>query len=330
MQAQNPPSWPEDDPDLDLDRRIELVEQRLVARQARLRYQFDALGQRAHAAATSGRVLVPVLAAGAALALLWLMLRKRLAHRHLAPHDEAPRSRSRSRSRLATLLWSQVPALVVAMLPARLHAGTPFAGGSAWVGALLPLLRRRQANPADGAERDTDESPMPVVGVDLQRFAGSWLQLARLAVAGAPANEGLSTLTFNANGREFEVQRRRLRPGRRALTEQGVVRVVPGSNGARLRFSFAPAWLHWLPMAWEDHWVLHIEPDYSAALVGNPQRTRLALLVRRFRGCEAAVKRMLASARLQGFAVEDLEFASSAVGPPAATPRSESARAAAR
>jgi apolipoprotein D and lipocalin family protein len=85
-------------------------------------------------------------------------------------------------------------------------------------------------------------------------------------------------------------------------------------------------------MFWEDHWVLHVEPDYSAALLGNPQRTRLGLLVRRFKGCEAAVNRMLASARLQGFVVEDLEFASSATGPggAGAAPQTRGAHAVAR
>ncbi|MEO7852064.1 MAG: lipocalin family protein, partial [Rubrivivax sp.] len=86
-----------------------------------------------------------------------------------------------------------------------------------------------------------------------------------------------------------------------------------------LKLSFAPAWLRWLPSAWEDHWVLHLEPDYSAALVGNPQRTQLALMVRRFKGCEGAVDRMIEIARLQGYAVDELQFVSSANSRPPAT-----------
>ncbi len=320
MPVPNPPLLPEDNPDLDLDRRIELVEQRLIARQTRVKAQLKTVGQRVNHAATSGRVLLPVVAGGSALALLWLLLRKRPAARHVNHHDAAPRRRGR----LSTLLWAQVPALAMALLPARWGIGRPAGGSSIVVGALMPLIRSRFANRAEPVAHD---APMPVVGVDLQRFAGSWLQLARLPHVGRPAAAGLTTLTFTANGREFGVQQRSLRPGRRALTQEGVVRVVPGSNGARLQMCFAPVWARWLPMVWEDHWVLHIEADYSAALIGNPQRTRLGLLVRRFKGCEPAVNRMLANARLQGFAVDDLEFASSAAGRQPDAPPREAAHA---
>jgi len=304
MLQQNLPSLPEDDPDLDLDLRIELVEQRLLARQARLSDGFAAIGERAGATLSSGRVLVPVLAGGAALLLL-RMLRRRPAHEHPADRRTPP---PRRRGRLATLLWAQAPALALALLQGRGRTASPVLGSSALVTALMPLLRRRLD------QNDGEDEPTPVIGVDLQRFAGSWLQLARLPVGSGPATDGLTTLTFTANGRELEVQRRSLRPGRPAWTQQGLVRFVPRSNGAKLQLCFAPRWLRWLPMAWEDHWVLHIEPDYSAALVGSPQRDRLGLLVRRFKGCEAAVNRMLASARLQGFAVDELEFASSQAG----------------
>ncbi len=321
------PSLPEDDPDLDLDTRIDRVEQRLMMRQARLRDRFAAIGERGRAAASSGRVLVPVLAGGTALGLFWWLRR-----RQPDAADVRRRDPPRRRGHLSSLFWSQVPALALALLTGRGRAGRSMGGGSALAGMLWPLIQRRFGAGEGGRDRgrERDDAPMPVAEVDLQRFAGSWLQVARLPHAGSPAVDGLTTLSFTANGRALQVQRRRLRPGRSAHTEHGVVRIAPRSNGAKLQLSFAPAWLRWLPITWEDHWVLHIEPDYSAALLGNPLRTRLSLLVRRFKGCEGAVNRMLAGARLQGFAVDDLEFASSAAGrPPDATP-SQAAHVAAR
>jgi apolipoprotein D and lipocalin family protein len=182
-------------------------------------------------------------------------------------------------------------------------------GRSAVLASLVPLVRRRFAARDEAVAAD---DPTPVDNVDLERYSGNWLQSARLGPSPRHDGEGLTSLTFHSNGQVLEVERRSLRAGRRAHVASGVVRVVPDSGGARLKLSFAPAWLRWLPNVWEDHWVLHLEPDYSAALVGNPQRTQLALMVRRFKGCEGAVERMLVVAREQGYPIDELEFVSSA------------------
>ena len=57
----------------------------------------------------------------------------------------------------------------------------------------------------------------------------------------------------------------------------GVARVVEGSGNARLKVKFAPSWV---PFAWGDYWILHLEPDYSAVLVGDPSGKYLWILAR--------------------------------------------------
>lgn len=49
-------------------------------------------------------------------------------------------------------------------------------------------------------------------------------------------------------------------------------------NFARLKVSFAPKWLSWIPFVWGDYWVLSIDNQYNSALIGSPDRKYLWIL----------------------------------------------------
>jgi len=61
---------------------------------------------------------------------------------------------------------------------------------------------------------------------------------------------------------------------------QGTVEVANGTarieGPGRLSVTFVP----WLPFARGDYWVLHLEPDYSVAVVGAPKGTTGWILAR--------------------------------------------------
>ena len=51
-------------------------------------------------------------------------------------------------------------------------------------------------------------------------------------------------------------------------------------NFARLRVSFAPKWLAWIPFVWGDYWILSIDYQYNSVLIGSPDRRYLWILSR--------------------------------------------------
>ena len=40
-------------------------------------------------------------------------------------------------------------------------------------------------------------------------------------------------------------------------------------NFARLKVSFAPKWLAWIPFVWGDYWILSIDDEYNSVLIGS-------------------------------------------------------------
>jgi apolipoprotein D and lipocalin family protein len=86
---------------------------------------------------------------------------------------------------------------------------------------------------------------------------------------------------------------------------------------ARLEVRFAPAWLGFLPFVWGDYWILALEPDYGAVLVGAPDRDYLWVLARTPRISHETYERLLEVARDQGFDVTALrlERADAVAGP---------------
>jgi apolipoprotein D and lipocalin family protein len=78
-------------------------------------------------------------------------------------------------------------------------------------------------------------------------------------------------------------------------------------NPAILEVRFAPKWLGFLPFVWGDYWVMAIEPDYSAALVGSPDRKVLWILARQPTLKDEVYKRFIDVAAREGFAVRSVQ-----------------------
>lgn len=80
------------------------------------------------------------------------------------------------------------------------------------------------------------------------------------------------------------------------------------ANFARLKVSFAPKWLNWVPFVWGDYWIIEIDSKYSSVLVGSPNRKYLWILSRdRFIQKEVFQKYMRVGTE-QGFDVSSLVY----------------------
>jgi apolipoprotein D and lipocalin family protein len=167
--------------------------------------------------------------------------------------------------------------------------------------AVLALLLSAAPLPADAQQR-----LLPVPKVDLQRYAGTWYEIARLPNRFQSDCVGDVTATYAPrDGGELSVVNR-CRTGDGGAgwdVAEGTARPVD-DTGAKLKVSFLPEWLRWLPIGWGDYWILELDEEYRHVLVGEPGRRYLWVLSRTPQLPQQLVRDMLERAREMGFPVD--------------------------
>lgn len=142
-----------------------------------------------------------------------------------------------------------------------------------------------------------------VEDLDLERYLGLWFEIGRLPLRFE--DDGASDVTAEYSlGDDGTVI-----VDNRCIDEQGepvqaLGQAEPdGEHAGRLRVSFLPAALRWIPFTRADYWVLRIDSDYRVALVGTPDREHLWLLAREPQISAAVEAEHLQAAHDQGFDV---------------------------
>ncbi len=136
---------------------------------------------------------------------------------------------------------------------------------------------------------DATKLPLtPVPSVDLQRYQGTWHQLALYPnrFQKSCASNTRAQYTPQPGGTVQVVNQCRQADGK----EMQVIGQARPAHGAQLsgnqltppqlQVRFAPDWLAWLPMVWGDYWVIQLSADYRYAVVGEPKREFLWVLAR--------------------------------------------------
>ena len=148
--------------------------------------------------------------------------------------------------------------------------------------------------------------PRPVAAVDLQRYLGTWHEIARRPApfqdsGGRRCADVTATYSERPDGR-INVLNRCLDAldGYRDRSATAIATPVPGSGNARLRVQFI-----W-PLS-GDYWVIGLDPEYRWALVGVPSRRLLWLLSRTPTLPEADIATATRIAAEQGFTVDRLQ-----------------------
>jgi apolipoprotein D and lipocalin family protein len=145
--------------------------------------------------------------------------------------------------------------------------------------------------------------------LDLVRYAGLWYEVARLPNQFQNRCAALVTAEYQLlTGKEIRVINRCQTLEGKSIRAEGRARLAkPGGPASRLKVRFAPAILSWLSMVWGDYWVLDLAEDYSAALVGTPDRRYLWILSRTPELDPAVYDRMVATAGASGFDLDRLQ-----------------------
>jgi apolipoprotein D and lipocalin family protein len=193
-----------------------------------------------------------------------------------------------------------------------MHQPTPLRPVPARPRRLAPLLALALgmlgAQALVGQEGVTRGDVRSLPDLDLNRYGGRWYEIARLPNRFQKncARETKADYELLPDGR-IKVVNTCLAADGRAIRAEGRARLADRQGPAsRLKVRFAPPVLAFLPMVWGDYWVLDLMDDYSAALVGTPDRRYLWVLARLPSLDEDTYQRLVRTAAAQGFAVERL------------------------
>lgn len=152
----------------------------------------------------------------------------------------------------------------------------------------------------------SDHSPLPTVAsLDLQRYLGTWYEIDRLPMRHEPedATDISAHYSLDDDG-SVRVRNRCIHKGE---LQEAIGRATPvDASNSRLEVSFLPEGLRWIPFTKGDYWVIALDPDYSAAMVGSPDRKYLWLLSRQPEMDAIIRDHYIARARQLGFDVDQL------------------------
>ena len=123
--------------------------------------------------------------------------------------------------------------------------------------------------------------PTTVDGVDLDQYAGTWYEIGRLPMRFQRncARDVTATYTQQTDGSGIDVLNQCVGEDGKSITADGVATTADDS-GSKLKVTFLPSWLRWLPIGRANYWVLARDDQYNTALVGTPDHKYLWLLAR--------------------------------------------------
>jgi apolipoprotein D and lipocalin family protein len=147
-----------------------------------------------------------------------------------------------------------------------------------------------------------------VASVDLKRFSGQWYEIAHLPNRFQADCVSDTTASYRQlpDG-SLEVINRCREGVEKWNTAEGVAVPAEGSNSwARLKVTFLPEWLQWLPIGRGDLWVVMLEKDYRYAVLSDPSRQYLWILSRSSAMDDATYRDITARLSAGGYPVQKL------------------------
>ena len=124
-------------------------------------------------------------------------------------------------------------------------------------------------------------SPTTVDSVDLKKYAGTWYEIGRLPMYFQRncASDVTATYVEKTDGSGIKVINQCKAEDGSGITAEGLAKPAD-ATGSKLKVTFLPSWIRWLPVGRADYWVLARDAEYKTALVGTPDKKYLWLLAR--------------------------------------------------
>ena len=153
----------------------------------------------------------------------------------------------------------------------------------------------------------SDEKVQTVAKVDLNKYLGTWHEIARkpLYFQNKCDYNVTANYSLNENGR-VKVDNKCFNKDGKLQQSIGEASVQNTPENSKLKVSFLPKALRWLPVGRGDYWILKLDEDYQVALVGTPNKKYLWLLSRSPTLDPAIAAEFLDHAKNQGYNLSDL------------------------
>jgi len=154
-----------------------------------------------------------------------------------------------------------------------------------------------------------DKNPLATVDqVDLQRYAGTWYEIARLPQwFQRGCYDSTATYSLNDDG-TLKVVNRCQREGDEPSEAEGTARIVPDSGNAKLKVRFDNWVSKLIPTITEgNYWIIALDKDYQTVVIGEPSREYLWILARQPELNDDQYQALVQVAEDKGFPVDQLE-----------------------
>ena len=145
--------------------------------------------------------------------------------------------------------------------------------------------------------------------VQLDRYLGVWYEVARkpMYFQRKCDRDVSATYTLNENG-NVTVDNRCVTKNGQAQGSIGEAFVQNPPFNSKLKVSFLPEAVRWLPIGRGDYWILKLDDDYQTVLVGEPQRKYLWVLSRQPHADASVIEDYLNYAKSVGYDLSDLIY----------------------
>jgi apolipoprotein D and lipocalin family protein len=143
--------------------------------------------------------------------------------------------------------------------------------------------------------------------VELDRYLGKWYEVARkpLYFQNKCNRDVTATYTLNENG-NIVVDNRCIKKDGEQTQSGGEAFVQNPPQNTKLKVSFLPDFIRWIPVGRGDYWVLKLDENYQTVLVGEPKRKYMWILSRDPQLDKNVVNEYLQYAQSVGYDLSDV------------------------
>lgn len=159
------------------------------------------------------------------------------------------------------------------------------------------------ASMSHGTANETadDQQPAVVSEIDVNQYLGTWYEIGRLPMPFQDQCVGDVTATYGMNEDGTLSVRNQCRIASGEMDSATGVAYPQNDGNSKLKVSFLPDGLRWIPFTKGDYWIMRIDADYQTVLVGDPDRKYLWLLSRTPTVDDTTYQSYLNTAKTQGY-----------------------------